>query len=71
MSNITLPEGYISVVDGMPEPYTSVNVIMDDGTKTIGHFYDNEYRSGWMTITSSGLLANQIWSGVRVLGWKE
>lgn len=70
-NNNILEDNYISINDKLPIKNKNVNVIMDNGEKTVGYYYDNYYRSGWMTKTDSGLYSNQIWSGIRVIGWKE
>ena len=44
---------------------------MDNGTEIVGYRYDNPNRSGWMTMYGRGLYANQILSGIRVIGWQQ
>lgn len=66
-----LPEGFVSVKDEMPNINERVICFLSDGTQTRGYYYDNYWRSGWMTRCENGLDANQIWSGISVLGWKK
>lgn len=65
-----LPEGYTSVETDLPAFNERVRCFMDNGTETVGYRYDNYQRSGWMT-NLGGLFCNQIWGGVRVIGWKS
>ena len=65
-----LDNGFISIESDLPPLNKSVKCLMDNGTETVGYRYDNPYRGGWMTMTGSGLYANQIWSGIKVIGWK-
>ena len=65
-----LPAGYISVETELPPINKQVKCFMDNGTETFGYRYDNPNRSGWMTMYDGGLYANQIWSGIRVIGWQ-
>ncbi len=65
-----LPAGYISVETDLPPLNKHVKCFMDNGTETVGYRYDNLYRGGWMTMYGGGLYANQIWSGIKVIGWQ-
>ena len=65
-----LPAGYISIETELPPLNKQVKCFMDNGTETVGYRYDNLNRSGWMTMYGGGLYANQIWSGIRVIGWQ-
>ena len=65
-----LPAGFISVEIELPPLNKQVKCFMDNGTETVGYRYDNPNRSGWMTMYGGGLYANQIWSGIRVIGWQ-
>lgn len=69
--NSVLPSGYISVETDLPPINKHVSCFMDDGKITVGYRYDNPSRSGWMTMYGGGLFANQIWSGIRVIGWQQ
>lgn len=69
-TNIVLPSDYISVKTELPPLNNKVKCFMDNGMVTVGYRYDNQNRSGWMTMCSDGLYANQIWSGIRVIGWQ-
>ena len=69
--NDVLLAGFTPVSESLPEQGDTVAVIMSNGVQTVGYYYDNWYRSGWMTNTGNGLFANQIWSGVSVVGWKK
>lgn len=66
-----LPKQYTSVDVDVPEINERVKCFMSNGTETIGYRYENPHRSGWVTMYGGGLFANQAWSGIQVLGWKE
>lgn len=68
--NNVLPAGFISVEMELPPLNKQVKCFMDNGTETVGYRYDNPNRSGWMTMYGAGLYANQIWSGISVIGWQ-
>jgi hypothetical protein len=65
-----LDNGFISIESDLPPLNKVVKCLMDNGTETVGYRYDNPNRSGWMTMCNSRLYANQIWSGIKVIGWK-
>ena len=62
---------FISPDIKLPRLNKMVKVLLSNGEETIGYHYHNPNRYGWMTLCKSGLLANQIWSGISVVGWKE
>jgi hypothetical protein len=63
--------GYTPIEVELSEVNKKVKCFMDNDTETIGYRYDNYMRSGWMTMYGGGLYANQLWSGIRVIGWKN
>ncbi len=70
-TSVELPTHYTPVGKSLPDIGKTVKCFMSNGTETKGHRYENPFRGGWMTMYANGLYANQIWSGITVLGWKE